>query len=172
MLSLDALANWEMAVLASIRGATGTINERDAQITRSGMYAEYPAIFSSYLDLFGSSDPGVSLEALKRLVFLAWYSVNASPTTSGIAELPESQVRQVMSDLSWALSSAAADDELRAMLAWYRSRFAYAFEHFGPVRDLDAFVAEVPLERDLLSASITPRAGRGQLGLYWNTVLG
>ena len=44
VLSLEALANWESAVLASIRGATGTIEERDAQITRSGMYAEYPAI--------------------------------------------------------------------------------------------------------------------------------
>jgi len=51
MLSLTALAGWEMAVLGSIRGASGGIEERDAQITRSGIYAEYPAIFTGYLDL-------------------------------------------------------------------------------------------------------------------------
>ena len=56
MLSLAALANWEMSVLASIAGATGTLEERDAQITRSGMYAEYPAIFAGYFELASGVD--------------------------------------------------------------------------------------------------------------------
>ncbi|MEO6877661.1 MAG: hypothetical protein ABI205_04210, partial [Gemmatimonadaceae bacterium] len=114
VLSLAALANWEMAVLASIRGASGTAQERDAQITRSGMYAEYPAIFSAYLELVHlSGDEAISLEALKRAVFLAWYSFKVPSIESGIAELPESSVRDVMQSLGSTIAGRRTDDELR-----------------------------------------------------------
>ena len=64
MPSLDAISGWESAVLASVRGATGTIEDRDRQITRAGLYAEYPAIVRSYLELVPDERDGV--EALKR----------------------------------------------------------------------------------------------------------
>ena len=170
MLSLDALANWEMAVLASIRGASGSAAERDAQITRSGLYAEYPAIFGAYLELVRlAADPSTALEALKRVVFLAWWAFSVPSTDSGIAELPESSVREVMQLLESAIAGGRTDEELRSMLAWYHSRFGYVFEHFGPVRELDAFVADVPLsDVDALPQSRS-FAGRGQLGVYWST---
>ena len=47
MLSLASLAGWEDAVLASLRGATGTLEERDRQIERSGLFGEYPAILGT-----------------------------------------------------------------------------------------------------------------------------
>ena len=101
MLSLTALAGWEMAVLGSISGATGTIDDRDAQITRSGMYAEYPAIFAGYLELaLDADDPDAALEALKRALFIAWYGFQVPSTVSGIAELPESAIRQLMTALA------------------------------------------------------------------------
>jgi hypothetical protein len=169
VLSLAALANWEMAVLASIRGASGTAPERDAQITRSGMYAEYPAIFGAYLELVHlSGDQAIALEALKRAVFLAWYSFKAPSIDSGIAELPESSVRDVMQVLDSAISGARTDSELRSMLAWYHAHFGYVFEHFGPVRDLESFVCGVAI--DQIGAQLGPVAGfagRGQLGVFW-----
>jgi hypothetical protein len=174
VLSLAALANWEMAVLASIQGASGTPEERDAQITRSGMYAEYPAIFSAYLQLVHmSGDPVITLEALRRAVFLAWYSFKEPSIDSGIAELPESSVRDVMQVLDSAIATGRTDDELRWMLAWYDRRFGYVFEHFGPVRELESFVADVPV--DAVGSRVNAVAafqGRGQLGVYWAAVLG
>jgi hypothetical protein len=175
VLSLAALANWETAVLSSIRGATGSIEEKDAQITRSGMYAEYPAIFSTYLDLLRSADdPATRLEALKRSVFLAWYSVNALPVVSGIAELPETDVREVMRELDSAMAGGRVDEELRRMLRWYRDTFGYPFEHFGPVRHLSDFLDE---EAGLnAGAADVPKSdsfhGRGQMGEYWRMVAG
>jgi hypothetical protein len=172
VLSLEALGNWEMAVLASIKGASGTADERDAQITRSGMYAEYPAIFGAYLELVRlCADEAIALEALKRAVFLAWWSFSVPSVDSGIAELPESNVRETMQLLESAIVSGRTDDELRSMLAWYHSRFGYVFDHFGPVRELEAFVRAV---RDGLVADARPAAtarssaDRGQLGIYWN----
>ena len=51
VLSLSSLSGWEEAVLASIAGARGALEERDQQIERSGMYAEYPAIMHAYIEL-------------------------------------------------------------------------------------------------------------------------
>lgn len=172
-MNLSALARWEAAILASIAGATGTIEERDAQITRSGMYAEYPAIFASYLDLArGGGEAATALEALKRAVFLAWWSSTALPVSTGVTELAEGQVRELMMELDSAIRSGRVDDELRMMLAWYRDNFGYVFEHFGPVRSLDGFI------RDIASSEIRRQGAalirvddRGQMGRYWRGVL-
>jgi hypothetical protein len=173
MLSLAALANWEAAILASIHGAVGTPEERDAQITRSGMYAEYPAIFSTYLELVRmADDPATVLEALKRAVFIAWYSFKEPSFESGIAELPESAVRDLMDSLDRAIAGERTDDELRWMLAWYQDLFGYVFEHFGPVRTLEGFTDGLSATDAYEHRSEVPRfAGRGQLGTYWKTVL-
>lgn len=176
MLSLEALAHWESAVLASIRGATGTVDERDAQITRSGMYAEYPAIFKAYAELAGWPDePARSLEALKRALFLAWYSFTQVPVESGIAELPETEVRELVGALNSALKYDEIDDELRLMLAWYRGVFGYMFDHFGGVRGLDELIdgmtpddARAELKRLRSPADFVDR---GQLGDYWRKVV-
>lgn len=160
MLSLDAIANWEIAVLASIRGATGTIAQRDAQITRAGMYAEYPAIIDAYAEIY-------DLEALKRAIFLVWYSFAAPSTDSGISDLSETAARYVMGWLDRAITSGEADDELRYMLAWYRDEFGEPFDLFGPVASLDPFVREVTSVEARARLAESSFTGRGQLGEYW-----
>jgi hypothetical protein len=171
MLSLHALSNWEAAVLASIAGASGTIEERDAQITRSGMYAEYPAIFSSYLELArDADDPATAREALKRAVFIAWYSFVEVPIVSAISELPESSVRELMDLLGRAIEKESIDDEMRLMLAWYAGTFGYPFEHYGPVRGIEGFVDTLPKEEVRRRASTMNANNRGQLGAYWKGV--
>ena len=67
MLSLTSLAGWEEAVLASLRGASGTLEERDRQIERSGLFGEYPAIVNAYVELFADADSAT--KDLKRAVF-------------------------------------------------------------------------------------------------------
>ena len=168
MLSLTAIGNWELAVLASIAGATGTVEERDAQITRSGLYAEYPAILAAYLELVLDGEDAESLEALTRAVFIAWYGFQASPTVSGIAELPESAIRRLLEALDDAIAAGRVDDELRSMLAWYDQQFGYVFEHFGPVRALAGFIASAdPQQGAALRGAAAQGDGRGQLGRYW-----
>ena len=155
MLSLAAIANWETAVLASIAGATGTPDERDAQITRSGLYAEYPAIVSAYLELLRlrerSGDCDRSLQAAG--VSRAGTRLANHQSSPGISELPESSVREIMRELDTAIVAGRIDDELRMMLARYDAVFGYVFEHFGPVRGLATLVAGV-------SAAEMPPAGR------------
>jgi hypothetical protein len=174
MLSLSALASWESVILASIEGASGTIDDRDAQITRSGLYAEYPAIFATYLELAQlADDPATALEALKRAVFVAWLAFTAPSVFTGIAELPELQVRELMHTLNSAIVDGRVDDELRWMLVFYNAEFGYVFEHFGPVRALDELIAGRSLDDVYANRGDKARfEGRGQMGRYWMRVVG
>jgi hypothetical protein len=160
-------------VLASIRGASGTIDERDAQITRSGMYAEYPAIIRGYYELFGAEAPdAIRLEALKRAIFLVWYSFTVVSTDSGISELAETSVRDIMAALEWSIERGPKDEELRRMVAWYRDTFGAPFEFFGPVKGLDGWIRDLSSDDARAGLVASSWSNRGQLGLYWASVVG
>jgi hypothetical protein len=169
MLTLSSIAGWERAIAASVRGATGTIAERDQQLERSGLYGEYPAILNAYIDLF--NEPSSSLEALKRALFIVWYAAVEVPTISGIAELPDRSVRTVIEELGARLRSGDADEELHWMLAWYHAHGAHLFE---------MYVAEPSVERAAREAGpdswrhARPTQAslreRGQLGDYWRAM--
>jgi hypothetical protein len=166
VLSLSSLAGWEDAVLASIRGASGTPDERDRQIERSGLYGEYPAIVRAYMELY--ADPELAPEAVKRAVFLVWRSAMAPPSTTGIAALPDGTSRAVIEDLDARVRRGETDAELAWMLAWYAADGRFVFELYGGTPPLFRFAASLAPEA-WRSAGITAAAmaQRGQLGRYW-----
>ena len=100
MLGLSTLAGWEEAVLASVRGASGTPDERDAQIERSGLYGEYPAIVSGYIEHFSVAES--ALEALRRAYFLVWRGAMAAPASASCTG-----VTSASSSTSWTHGAAA-----------------------------------------------------------------
>jgi hypothetical protein len=170
MLSLTSLAGWEESVMASIAGATGTPDQRDSQIERSGLYGEYPAIVNAYIEHF--SDPDSALEALKRAYFLVWRSAMAPPSETGIPPLPDGTIRVVIDELdAWARRDAP-DAELRWMLGHYHEIGPTVLELYGAsprlVR-LAASAAEEDWRRAAATASSMSR--RGQMGRYWSTLL-
>jgi hypothetical protein len=169
VLSLSSLAGWEDAVLASIRGATGTPEEQDRQIERSGLYGEYPAIVRAYLELF--ADPESATEAIKRAVFLVWHGAMVPPSSTGIAALPDGTSRAVIEELDARVRRGETDAELMWMLAWYFGEGRFVFELYGGTPRLFRF-AEEPSIDAWRSAGITPAsmARRGQLGRYWTAL--
>lgn len=166
MLSLTSLAGWEDAVLASIAGAMGTIEERDRQIERSGVYGEYPAIVRAYEELF--ADPESVGEALKRAVFLVWRGAVGLPSVSGIAPLPDGTVRAVVEALDARVRRGETDDELLWMLAWYHAASPDLLGLYGATSELLS-AAELRDTDAWRNADITREAMslRGQMGRYW-----
>ena len=166
MLSLSSLAGWEDVVLASIRGASGTPEEQDRQIERSGMYGEYPAIVRAYMELF--ADREAAAEAIKRAVFLVWRGAMAPPATTGIAALPDGTSRAVIRELDARVRRGETDDELAWMLAWYLRDGRFVFELYGGTPALfgyaERLAADTWRSAGITSASMTQR---GQLGRYW-----
>ena len=169
MLSLSSLSGWEDAVLASVRGATGTPDERDAQIERSGLYGEYPAIVSAYIEHFSDADS--ALEALKRAYFLVWRGAMATPADSGIASLPDGTIRLVIDELDAWGRRGAADAELRWMLGHYHAVGPSVLELYGASPPLIRLAWETGGDA-WRGAGITraSMAGRGQLGRYWTAL--
>jgi hypothetical protein len=169
MITLRDLANWESRVATIVGQTEGLLEDRDRALERSGLYAEYPAILSGYLALL--DDEGSALEALKRAVFLVWYSAVEPPMLSGIAELPESAVRATLEALERACREGAIDDELRWMVAWYHRAGDYALLRTPGLLALEAEIAgastwERPPARD------ERMADRGLLGRYWSSLSG
>ena len=169
MLGLGSLAGWEDAVLASVRGATGTLEERDAQIERSGLYGEYPAIVSAYTEHFADADS--AMEALKRAYFLVWRGAMAPPAESGIASLPDGTIRVVIDELDAWARRGATDAELRWMLGHYHAVGPSVLELYGASASLIRVAADTGGDA-WRSAGIVPAsmAGRGQLGRYWTAL--
>jgi len=169
VLSLTSLSGWEDAVLASVAGASGTLDERDSQIERSGLYGEYPAIVHAYVELF--ADPGSSLEALKRAYFLVWRGAMASPADSGIPPLPDGTTRVVIGELDAWARREAADDELVWMLAWYHALGPFVLELYGASPRLLELAESVDAERwREVGITTATMARRGQMGRYWSAL--
>jgi hypothetical protein len=170
VLGLSTLAGWEDAVLASVRGASGTPDERDAQIERSGLYGEYPAIVSGYIEHF--SNPDTTLEALKRAYFLVWRGAMATPAESGIASLPDGTIRNVIDELDAWARREPSDQELQLMLGHYHALGPSVLELYGASPRLVRLANEVG--GDAWRSAALDRAvmtGRGQLGRYWAALL-
>ena len=166
MLSLSSLAGWEDAVLASIAGTSGTLEESDRQVERSGMYGEYPAIVRAYAEHF--ADAETAGEAVKRATFLVWRGAMELPVITGIAMLPDGTARQVIDALDARVRQGQADDELGWMLAWYHSLSPDLLELYGATSALLG-LAESRDANDWRRAGITRQgmSGRGQMGRYW-----
>jgi hypothetical protein len=165
VLSLSSLAGWEDAVLASIAGATGTVEQRDRQIERSGLYGEYPAILNAYIELL--ADDESAAEALKRALFLVWIAAMGAPADTGIAALPDASARSVIEEADGRIRSGATDDELGWMLAWYAAEGRFVFELYGATPRLFRFAESRPREAWRSGVDVAAMRGRGQLGRYW-----
>ncbi len=170
-LPLGAIAGWEAAILASIAGASGTLEERHAQIVRSGLYGEYPAILAAYQALL--ADSGSGAEALKRAVFVAWIGTVAPPCLTAVLDLPERALRATVGALERRLRHGTDDDpELRWMLAWYHAVAPALFDVYGGDGSVADAVAGCAPDA-WRSAGLTPAAlaNRGQMGRYWRDLL-
>lgn len=169
-LPLGAVAGWEAAILASIAGASGPPEVRDAQIARSGLYGEYPEILAAYQTLF--ADPASADEAIRRATFIAWVAGVRPACDTAVRELPERAVRTTVGALEALLQRGGGDPELRWMLAWYHGTAPWLFHLYGTSTAVDDFVRDVPPEA-WRQVAVDPAslANRGQMGQYWRALL-
>jgi hypothetical protein len=170
VITLSELAAWEGRLAREVARATGSADERDRQLARAGVYAEYGAVFSSYVALV-SEDPD-GLEALKRAAFLAWFAVAQPSVLSGIGDLPESAVRRVFEELDRRCRVGPVDEELRFMVPWYYGAADFAFTRFPGLRGIEAVAGEAEEESpDALPHSAEQFNGRGLMGEYWGALV-
>lgn len=156
---LNDLADREDSLLSQL--PTHAVGTELGQVERT-----YRAIHTRYVSLAVSG----SLEALKRALFLQWFSCCEPPWLTGLGKLDPKGARQLMLWLDALSVLEQRDSELASMLAYYQSVAAYCFESY-PTDNLIAWFESPSGRTDLpTSVCLLSKSSRGQMGVYWASV--
>ncbi len=133
------------------------INERDIDSKYKWIHIEY----SKYCEK--------DIEALKRGLFLLWYSITEPSCFTGIRELDSKAEERIVESLNDRLKNGNVDYELEWMFDYY-SIWDYVFHRFSNYNYLQKRLnteskMEMPdkIDREKMSY-------RGQMGDYWNSL--
>jgi hypothetical protein len=159
-MTLDELAGEEAALMAEVDSVAGTIEGRHDELARRGVFAAYSRTHARYAALAEAGDA----EALKRALFLQWYCLSEAGAFTGLGEIAPAAAECVLDTLERLAAHDAVDNELQWMLGHYYAVTPFAFEgRPGLRRWLDTSAPE--------SADAASFQGRGQMGLYWLSIL-
>lgn len=176
MSTLRELAAEEDAIwdaIDAVRAATASPVLRDARLARERVYGRAEGIFTEYVAIARASRREAQRrEAARRAVFLSWWAAAAPPTTTGFAELPASDVGDVLEMATGFALATVPDVELTWMLPWYywqvpgwltQHRAGAALERYCRGRPMDLWAEQ----------SVRPRGlrRRGTMGRYWLVIL-
>ena len=162
-MTINELGYKELEVYSSVISLSGTMEEKAEQIIILGYAEQYRKIHSEYAKL-NKSD----LEALKRGLFLIWYSRTEPSCYTGIADLDPEAENAIIKTVDRRINMNATDYELDWMLSYY-SNFEFAFEQF---REYKSFYRKLTTEKTEMPNSIDKKEMkmRGQMGIYWNSL--
>lgn len=158
---LNDLAARESRLVATLP-KNGYLEERLRVIEAAGLFEQWQDVFTSYVELI--EDPVLGHEALRRALFLMWFSWNEPPAITGIGDLAPDSQRLVLGAVEKRLASSELDSESRSMLRGYGP--GLPFDQFPEYTALSQFLADLegPCSPD---APLGPMVGRGVMGDYW-----
>ena len=142
----------------------GTFDECANHIAAVGLPEQWRQILENYASLLDDSAQGP--EALRRALFLAWYSINEPWEFTGLLDMPQDVERRVLYRVDKLLATGRIDPELRSMLRGYGP--GRPFDRYPELEALAGFMANI-------SGSHSPDAplgsmqDRGALGVYWQS---
>ena len=129
-------------------------------LTRPDIHNQYSIIHREYTKL--SSE---CIEALKRAIFLQWYSMSEPSYLTGIEEINYDNISIVLKNLKFRLDNEKVDSELLWMLNYY----------FGWDDIFDMYLNEFNYKEYKLEDHNVPiiykNIKRGQMGRYWNSII-
>ncbi|WP_149243460.1 hypothetical protein [Dyadobacter sp. 32] len=162
-MTVKELGQKELELYSSVISITGTMEEKTEQIIILGYSEQYRKIHSEYAKL-NKSD----LEALKRGLFLIWYSRTEPSCYTGIADLVPEAEHAIIKTLDRRINMNVTDYELDWMLSYY-SNIEFSFEQF---RDYKSFYRKLTTEKTEMPNSIDKEEmkTRGQMGIYWSSL--
>lgn len=163
-MSIDELAIKEKNLCSSVNELEGTINEKSESVVYFGITKEYREIHNEYSRLAKND-----LEALKRGLFLVWYSISEPSWLTGIGALEQESVDRIIKILDRRLKKGVTDYELDWMLDYY-SDWDFVFEQFKHFKN---FQNRLKSKSKTVFPDEIDRAQmkqRGQMGVYWNSL--
>ncbi len=108
----------------------GFFEERDTLFRKTGVYEAWQRIFREYVTCAKTGDG----EALKRAIFLYWYSFSEPHELTGIPILDTDLAEEVFGLANDALQKGECDTELKWMLPFYYSIADFYLDYSWPDR--------------------------------------
>ncbi|AZB29335.1 hypothetical protein [Chryseobacterium balustinum] len=162
-MNLEELSKREIELCLKISQLKGTIEEMQEQISKLGISNEYKFIHQRYADM-----SSIDIEALKRGLFINWYSICEPTFLTGISDLDENAENKIIEEINERLKNNNIDFELIWMIDYYKN-WIFAFSRF---EKYELFYSKIINEEFIEKTKIdrSNMENRGQMGLYWNSV--
>jgi hypothetical protein len=165
-MTVDELDEKERDLLLQINNIAGSIEEKVRQLEDMGVFDAYKQVHSYYADLAPQNS-----EALKRGLFLQWYTLVEPPFLSGINDIDPQAEKRIIDSLNDQLIQNKVDSELYSMVSYYAC-WDFVFDRFRDCANLKRLL-ESRLEynsiiQQLMQSDLTRR---GQMGIYWQSVI-
>ena len=162
-MNIEELSKKETELYQKVCSLVGTIEEKQNQIVKLGISKEYKLIHQKYAELCAEN-----IEALKRGLFITWYSISEPTFLTGINELDENAEENIVKEINERIKNNTLDFELNWMVGYYKDwdyifEKYYKFEHFKN-RIISKVKTELPKIEKLKMEN------RGQMGIYWNSL--
>jgi len=139
------------------------VKDRATAYEEAGVYAAWRDIFQQYASLARHN-----MEALKRAIYLAWTEYSRSPLLSGVKDLDEKTVREILAIANELAKTNRLDGELQWMLAYYYLVEPQYLERFADLKHLKRLSRKEALQYRQACVKCSFR-GRGHMGQYWRS---
>ena len=164
-MTIEQLANAEMELHSTVLDIYSAKQSEELNERLKTVFALYRQVHISYALLAKEQD-----EALKRGLFIQWYSMTEPSYISGIDQLDEEAEHNIIDALEEKIQNNTLDSELNWMLNYY-ANWDFVFERFNNRKGLVEFISHktdrLPPGLEIDKADMKKR---GQMGDYWNSL--
>ena len=167
-MTLVELTAEEARLLEEVERVTGLMEDKASQLNDAGVFAAYSRVHGAYVQL---AEESRSLEALKRAVFLQWYSLSEPSCFTGLFEIDDAAERRALALVNRLVEKGELDDEFRWMLPYHFQMTDYYLTAHEGLEALKEFSRRN--QGELWSQGAPSRAslsGRGQMSTYWLSI--
>ncbi|MFT7619588.1 MAG: hypothetical protein ACI97A_003244 [Planctomycetota bacterium] len=163
-MTLIELADEEARLRSELCRCTGNIEQKVLRLRECGVFEAYERIHAEYAKLANEGDD----EALKRALFLQWYTYADASFSSGLSELDEANENSIIAILNSRAEANELDAELCWMLPWYFNICDWYFESTLKKSPLMSWLRQHRSEEfPAKQVSKVSLSGRGQMSEYW-----
>lgn len=169
---LAQLAAQELALRQRVEAATGTAREINQHLQEQGVFQEYRQIHQNYAALAGFKRARVIRnEALKRALFLSWYSEIEPASFTGLADLDEDITTELYGILNKILERGWMNEELEWMLRHYMQwewvLLQYTENKLQLLTRWAKGLQQLPVQLEEVQLPAGSMAKRGLMGMYF-----
>jgi len=161
-MSIQKLAEKEHQLHLIVTSLKGTIKEKEAQIFKLKLPEEFKKLHFEYAEF--SND---NIEAIKRGLFLYWFSLSEPMFLTGIFEIDKVANEKIIKNIEKIIDTDKIDYELSWMLSYYKE-WDWIFENYKSYKKfytalLSSNVSLPKINKELM-------LNRGLMGNYWNSL--